>query len=74
VKLAAWPLVATLFDPEVIAGLMPTLFGTDENSALEGIRAGPLKNQLDLSRISENRFMAENTDLEAAVLMCKKPR
>jgi hypothetical protein len=74
VKLAAWPLEATLFDPEVIAGPVPTLFGTDEYAALEGIRADPLKNHWDLSRIAKNFFMAENIDLEAAVLVCKKPR
>ena len=70
----SWPLEATMFDGELIAGPMPTLFCEDGEAAEEAILADPLKCHWDLQKIMKAFFMPESISMEQAVDLIKKPR
>ncbi len=72
--IASWPLSCTMFDGDVLAGPVPTLFAESTEEALEAITADPGKAHYDVMKIHRMFFMPEHVDLEAAVAAAKKPR
>jgi hypothetical protein len=70
----SWPLTCNMFDGEVLAGPVPTLFAESVEEALEAITADPTKAHYDISKIHRMFFMPEHVDLETAIAMVKKPR
>jgi len=74
VLLKSWPLEATLFDGDLLAGLVPTLFSKDVEASLAAIQGDPLKAHWDLNKISKTLFMPESVSIQEAVNIIKKPR
>ena len=64
----------TLFDGEILAGPVPTLFSDEEDATLTAIEADPCKAHWDLTKIVKTLFMPESVDILDAVDILKKPR
>ena len=74
VLIKSWPLEADLFDGDLLAGPIPSLYSDDPDASLAGITSDPLKSHWDLQKISKTFFMAEAVTVANAVTMLKKPR
>ncbi len=72
--LAKWPLEATMWDRDEIAGPVPTLFTEDVESATAAITKDVARAQQDLARISRVFFIPEHVNMAKAALLVKKPR
>ncbi len=72
--LAKWPLEATMWDGDEIAGPVPTLFTEDVESATAAITKDVARAHQDLSRISRVFFVPEHVNMAKAALLVKKPR
>ena len=72
--LNSWPAEAALFDGDIMAGPVPTLFGADPDASLTSIMAEPRKAHWDLMKICRLLFMPEILALEDAMAFIKKPR
>jgi len=69
-----WDLNAQLFDGDVAAGLVPTLFAEDSDAAIKAINADPLKIHGDIQKINRLLFTPEGLSLKDAISLLKKPR
>ena len=74
VLIKSWPLEAGLFDGDLLAGPIPSLYSDDPEASLAGITSHPLKSHWDLQKILKTFFMAEAVTVANAVAMLKKPR
>jgi hypothetical protein len=74
VNLAEWQLDVSLFDGDVAAGPIPTLFADDPEATRTSLEAGAAKAHHDLQRIARCFFMPETIALEDAFQIVKKPR
>ena len=72
--LKSWGLDASLFDGELMAGPIPTIFSEDMESTLTNMKADPLKLHWDLMKVSRCFFSLEAMTLEAATGFIKKPK
>jgi hypothetical protein len=72
--LAKWPLEATMWDGDEIAGPVPTLFTEDVESATAAITKDVARAHQDLARISRVFFIPEHVNMAKAALLVKKPR
>ena len=73
-RLNSWPAEAALFDGDVMASPVPSLFGEDPDASLVGITADSRKAHWDLMKICRLLFMPEILGLEDATSFIKKPR
>ncbi len=71
---ASWPMSCDMFDGDVLAGPVPTLFAEDPDEAVDAITADPGKAHYDISKIHRMFFMPEHVDMETAIAAAKKPR
>ena len=74
VLIKSWPLEADLFDGDLLAGPIPSLYSDDPDASLAGLTSDPLKSHWDLQKISKTFFMVEAVTVANAVAMLKKPR
>ena len=74
IKIKSWPADSTLFDGDLMAGPYPTLFSSNMDASLTGIKGDPRKAHWDIMKISRLIFMPENIDFDEAVQIVKKPR
>ncbi len=74
IKLRSWPVNAALFDGEVAAGLVPTLFAPDPEAASAAISANRLKAHYDVNKLNKVLFMPEHLQLKEALHLLKKHR
>ena len=74
VLIKSWPLEADLFDGDLLAGPVPSLYSDDPDASLAAITSDPLKSHWDLQKISKTFFMAETVTVASAVAMLKKLR
>ena len=74
VLIKSWPLEADLFDGDLLAGPIPSLYSNDPDASLAGITSDPLKSHWDLQKISKTFCMAEAVTVANVVAMLKKPR
>ena len=72
--LHSWEATATLFDGDMMAGPVPTLFSEDMDGALEGLKGDPYKGHWDLMRMARLLFMPEVVGYADAKGVVKKPR
>ena len=72
--LNSWPAEAALFDRDIMAMPVPSLYSEDPEASLAGITAEPRKAHLDLMKICHLLFMPEILGLEDALSFIKKPR
>ena len=72
--LAKWPMGANLFDGDQMAGPVPLFFSEEMDSALEGVKANPLKAHWDMMRIQKAFLMPETMGYNDAKAYSKKPR
>ena len=70
----SWLLEVDLFDGDLLAGPIPSLYSDDPDASLAGLTSDPLKSHWDLQKISKTFFMAEAVTVVNAVAMLKKPR
>ena len=74
VLIKSWLLEVDLFDGDLLAGPIPSLYSDDPDASLAGLTSDPLKSHWDLQKISKTFFMAEAVTVVNAVAMLKKPR
>ena len=67
-------LAANLFEEDVLAGLVPTLFVDDPNTAERAITSDAAKAHWDINKINKVFMVLENISLKEAVSLLKKPR
>ena len=67
-------LAANLFEGDVLAGLVPTLFADDPNAAEPAITSDAAKAHWDINKINKVFMVLENISLKEAVSLLKKPR
>ena len=72
--LNSWPAEAALFDGDIMAGPVPSLYGEDPDAPLAGITAEPRKAHWDLLKICCLLFMPEILGLEDVLSFIKNPR
>ena len=63
-----------MFNGECMAGLVPSLYANETNSAAGGLQEFPEKAHADLARIEKVFYMPKVIMLEAAPAIVKKPR
>ena len=73
-QLARWPLEASLFDVELSAGPVPSLYSTEPDKTETAIKDNVLKAHWDINEIAKSIFMVENLARNAAFDFLKKPR
>jgi hypothetical protein len=74
VDLVGWQMNCAMFDGDLAAGPIPTLFSEDCNSSLENLKINVKKAHHDLQRAAKAFLMPELLTLEEATLLIKKPR
>ena len=74
VLIKSWLLEVDLFDGDLLAGPIPSLYSDDPDASLAGLTSDPLKSHWDLQKISKTFFMAEAVTVANVVAMLKKPR
>ena len=67
-------LAANLFEGDVLAGLVPTLFADDPDAAERAITSDTAKAHWDINKINKVFMVPENIGLKDAVSLLKKPR
>ena len=67
-------LAANLFEGDVLAGLVPTLFADDPDAAERAITSDTAQAQWDINKINKVFMVPENIGLKDAVSLLKKPR
>ena len=74
IKLGEWPLQCDLWDGEVLAGPVPTLFADTPDVAADALKSDLGKVHYDLNRLHKVFFGTEHVDLKEAIALVKKPR
>jgi len=74
VIIKTWPLAAPLFDSDIIAGVVPTLFAENPEAAIEAMKNNPGKAHNDVAKINKVFFIPEEVNIEEANAILKKPR
>jgi hypothetical protein len=74
VLLESWPLAATMWDGDILAGPVPTLFAEDADLSSEALAGDPAKAHGDLAKLYRAFFMPEHLQLTNAVKLLRKPR
>jgi hypothetical protein len=74
VCVARWDLEATMYDGDIMAGPVVTLFTDDEDGARSCLVANPQRAHADLQRIMRSFFMPELITAKEAAALIKKPR
>jgi len=70
----AWPLEADLFDGDLAAGPIASLFSLDPAKTTTAIKDNILKAHWDLNKLAKAFFMPENLNKQDAFAYVKKPR
>ena len=74
IHLKTWPTSATLFEGEVAAGPVPTLFATDVDAATAAISADVARAHWDINKLAKLFLVAESLSMKEALNIMKKPR
>lgn len=74
VLVKSWGVNATLFDGDVAAGVVPTLFSADPEASRSAINKDVYKAHYDINRLNKAFFMAENVTGREAINIIKKAR
>ena len=74
VLLASWPLDVNMWDGEILAGPVPTLFSEDTKASEDGLRNDPNKAHADMRKLARVFFMPEHMGRTAAEALIRKPR
>lgn len=74
VHITTWPMTSNLFDGEVAAGLVPTLFTSDPTATLAAITTEVIKAHADLAKVNKTITTYESVSVAEALLVLKKAR
>jgi len=74
IKIKGWPLNCSLFDGEIAAGLVPTLFAADPTAAETALKADPTKAHYDINKLNKVLLMPETILTREALALLKKNR
>ena len=72
--LKKWPMDASLFDGDALAGPCPTLFAEDIPGTADAIGSDDHKAHWDINKINKSFFTPEIINMKAALAYVKKPR
>ena len=72
--LSSWALDANLFEGDLTAGPVPTIFSEEVEAAREAINSGREKAHADIQRMARMFLMVESILQEEAAGIVKKPR
>ena len=67
-------LAANMFEGNMLAGLVPTLFADDPTAAERAITSDAARAHWDINKINKVFMVPENISLKDAVNLLKKPR
>ena len=67
-------MTGSLFDGEVAAGLVPTLFAINPTATLEAIRTEFIKAHTDITKVNKVLSTHESVSVVEAILVLKKAR
>ena len=74
VLVKTWDMDSTLFDGELLAGPVPTLFSENVEASNTSVLADPLKLHWDMMKICKCFIMYESMSVVEAQAYIKKPR
>jgi hypothetical protein len=74
VCIGSWPLNVAMFDGDLMAGPVVTLFSEEMDESRRNITANPQRAHGDMQRIMRAFFMPETIQPEEAGAVVKKPR
>ena len=74
IKLGEWALQCNMWDGDLLAGPVPTLFADTPDVAVDALKSDPGKAHYDLNRLHRVLFGPEHVDIKEAMALVKKPR
>jgi hypothetical protein len=74
VNIGSWPLEVSMFDGDLMAGPVVSLFAEDIEEARRNVTSNPQRAHGDLQRVMRAFFMPETILPEDAQAIIKKPR
>ena len=74
IKLGEWGLDCNLWDGDILAGPVPTLFADTPDVAADALKSDHGKAHYDLNRLHRVFYGTEGIDLKEALALMKKPR
>ena len=74
VRLSAWPLQGDIFDGDIAAGPVPTLFSLEPEATVQNIIDNLAKAHSDIQRLAKVFFLMESVLLADCPAILKKPR
>ena len=74
VLLSSWPLDCLMFNGDLAAGPVPTLFTEDEQASLDALSENVARAHADIQRMARAFIMTETVTPEEAAGIAKKPR
>jgi len=74
VLVKSWPLASTMWDGDVLAGPVPTLFAEDVEASQEASLDNVAKAHSDLAKLYRAFFMPEHILVDEAADLLRKPR
>jgi hypothetical protein len=74
VLIKSWPLASTMWDGDVLAGPVPTLFAEDVEASREAFLDNMAKAHNDLGKLYRAFFMPEHILVDEAADLLRKPR
>ena len=72
--ITTWHLTGSLFDGEVAAGLVPTLFAIDPVATLAALKAEYIKAHADITKVNKVLSTHESVSVVEAISVLKKAR
>jgi hypothetical protein len=70
----SWPLTTDMWDGELLAGPVPSLFTSEPEAACTAINEGLVKIHADISKLLKVFFIPEHLYLDEALLLLKDSR
>jgi hypothetical protein len=74
IKLGEWPLLCNMWDGEILAGPVPTLFADTPDVDAHSLKSDMGKAHYDLNRLHRVFVGHEHIELKEALALVKKPR
>jgi len=72
--LSNWPISASMFDGDVAAGPVPSLFSDDPEATTRAISGNPAKAHHDVQKLAKVFLAGETVRLSDCSALLKKPR
>ncbi len=74
IRLASWPLSCEMFDGDLIAGPVPTMFAEDPEVTKDALKADIYRAHFDMAKFERVFLQPEHVDLGEAFEIVNEPR